>query len=276
MRNKQNTKDVRDYWANKVGEWSQWADPMAKLAKGMNKPLLNALNIQAGDRVLDLASGVGEPVFSEAQITGDQGLTIATDLVPEMLHALKSRDGSEIMNFSAADMQSLPFADNSFDHVSCRFGIMFVPDQQKSCDECFRVAQSGGKVGFLVWGRKNQQTIFNIIEKSIKDLFAIETDHDFEKIFSLEDEVELAKMLKKSGFDIDKNEQVTFTPVAPEGVNFWQSQLDMSFGHLIKNCTQEELQKLNEKIFEGLLPYKLDTGGYQMNLEVRLVSGKKP
>lgn len=268
--------NIRNYWADKVEDWSQWADPMAKLASGMNKPLLNELNIQSGDMVLDLASGVGEPIFSEAKLVGHDGLAVATDLVPEMLDALKNRSGSDIMGFSAADMQSLPFNDKVFDHVSCRFGIMFVPDQQRSIDECFRVLKSKGKAAYLVWGAKKNQRIFTIMETSILNLFNIEVDHDFDRIFSLHDENVLSGMLIKSGFDILENRQIHFKPIAPIGIRFWQSQLDMSFGHLLTGCSAEELESLHQEIERNLQEFQIKNSGYQMALDVRLVCGQKP
>lgn len=268
--------DIRNYWADKVGDWSQWADPMAKLASGMNKPLLDALDIQSGDRVLDLASGVGEPIFSEAKLVGEDGLAIATDLVPEMLDALKNRNGSNIMGFSAADMQVLPFCDNSFDHLSCRFGIMFVPDQQRSIDECFRVLNSNGKIAYLVWGAKENQRIFTVMEASILNLFQISVDHDFDRIFSLHDEITLSTMLVKSGFDILENRKISFKPIAPAGIRFWQSQLDMSFGHLLTDCSKNDMEKLHRDIELRLQEFQIDNGGYQMELDVRLVCGQKP
>lgn len=270
------TKFLRDYWASKVGDWSQWADPMAKLAAGLNQPILDSLDIQEGDCVLDLASGVGEPAFSEARLTGSSGLTIATDLVPEMLSALQKREGSDIMQFSAADMQSLPFTDNSFDHISCRFGIMFAPDQQQSLDECFRVTKSGGKVCFLVWGKQEEQRIFALIRKALESCFNIVMDQDYDKIFSLHAENHLAQMMANSGFSIVEDKQITFTPIAPKGVKFWTSQLELSFGHAIKELSQEQLDQLDHEIEKRLQEFAVPDKGYQMHLTMRLVTGQKP
>lgn len=268
--------DIRNYWADKVDDWSQWADPMAKLATGMNKPLLQVLEIQPGNQVLDLASGVGEPIFSEAKLVGEEGLAIASDLVPEMLVALKNRNGSNIMKFSAADMQALPFQDQTFSHVSCRFGIMFVPDQQLSVDECYRVLKPKGKLAYLVWGAKENQRIFNIMEASILELFQISVDHDFDKIFSLHNENTLSSMLIKSGFKIMENRKISYRPIAPKGVRFWKSQLDMSFGHLLTDCSQKDMENLHEEIEKRLKNFQIENGNYQMKLDVRLVCGQKP
>ena len=123
---------VRDYWRAKAPHWTGWADSMAAMADRFNQPLLDAIAIQPGDRVLDLASGAGEPALTAAGRAGPQGLTVASDLIPDMLSSLRARgDGAPIVAV-AADMQALPFAPASFDKVSCRFGIMFPPDVQKA------------------------------------------------------------------------------------------------------------------------------------------------
>ncbi|MTI10038.1 class I SAM-dependent methyltransferase [Curvivirga aplysinae] len=270
------TKLVRDYWASKVEDWSNWADPMAKLAAGLNQPILDSLDIQEGDHILDLASGVGEPAFSEAKLSGSSGLTIATDLVPEMLSALKKREGSDILQFSAADMQSLPFAEYSFNHISCRFGIMFVPDQLKSLAECFRVLKPLGKASFLVWGKQEEQRIFHLIRKALKSCFNIEMDEDYNKIFALHAEGHLSGMMTRSGFEIVEDKQITFSPIAPKGVKFWTSQLELSFGHAIKELSKEQLNQLDQEIEKRLQEFALSDKGYQMHLTMRLVTGQKP
>ncbi|MDX1738415.1 MAG: class I SAM-dependent methyltransferase [Alphaproteobacteria bacterium] len=276
-------KTSREYWSDKVDEWAYWADPMANLAHGINKPLLDSLQIKSGDKILDLASGVGEPAFSAAKLAGQSGLTIATDLVPEMLAALKQREGSNILTFCACDMQDLPLADNSLDKISCRFGLMFVPSPQKAINETFRVLKPAtGIHSQLVWGEKENQRIFCVIEDCLKKLFSIYTDHDFERIFSLHEEAHVASFFKNAGFDDIEETVLEFSPVAPLETNFWQSQLDMSFGHLTKSLSKDEKHQLNNKIRDALQDYRIEpsekhpNGGIQLTLSMRLITGRKP
>ena len=147
------TSEVKSHWVKKSAAWNEWADLIQKMAAKFNEPLLNLANLSKGQHILDLASGAGEPAISAAKIVGPTGFCCATDFVPEMLFGIKDRkDFCENLFLSAADMQTLPFVDRSFDRVICRFGIMFVPDIDKVISELQRVLRPNGRVAFMVWG----------------------------------------------------------------------------------------------------------------------------
>ncbi len=112
------------------------------------------LQLQPDDMVLDVAAGTGEPGLSIAA-TVHHGYVTAIDLSEGMTQI--SRDKAEsrsIANFSAlvADACELPFADNTFDKISCRLGFMFFPDMEQAAAELHRVLKPGGKMAGTVWG----------------------------------------------------------------------------------------------------------------------------
>ncbi len=91
----------------------------------MTQALLEAAEIVSGSKVLDLASGSGEPVATIASLVGPQGHVVATDLSDGMLAVARENCGdSDNIEFRQADAHDLPFADNRFDAVTCRYGVM--------------------------------------------------------------------------------------------------------------------------------------------------------
>jgi SAM-dependent methyltransferase len=60
------------------------------------------------------------------------------------------------IDFREASAESLPFADASFDALTCRFGIMFFPDLNQSLRECLRVLKPKSRATFVAWGRREQ------------------------------------------------------------------------------------------------------------------------
>src|SRR5260370_3140316 len=60
------------------------------------------------------------------------------------------------IEFREASAEELPFPDESYDALTCRFGIMFFPDLPKALRECFRVLKPGGRAAFVAWGKKEQ------------------------------------------------------------------------------------------------------------------------
>ena len=111
------------------------------------------LDPQPGMRVLDLASGTGEPAISLAPLVAPLGQVTALDRSPELLEIARERARLRgLTNFSThpADANRLPFGDASFDLVTSRFGVMFL--EQDALGEAYRVLKPGGRACFAAWG----------------------------------------------------------------------------------------------------------------------------
>jgi ubiquinone/menaquinone biosynthesis C-methylase UbiE len=116
----------------------------------VGEELCEALDIHAGQKVLDVAAGNGNATLAAARRWCD---VVSTDYVPSLLERGRLRaaaDGLSI-EFKEADAEALPFADGSFDAVVSTFGVMFTPDQDKAAAEMLRVCRSGGKIGLANW-----------------------------------------------------------------------------------------------------------------------------
>ena len=112
--------------------------------------LCEALDLRAGNRVLDVAAGNGNATLAAARRWCD---VTSTDYVPALLESGKARaqaEGHSIL-FQEADAENLPFADASFDVVISTFGVMFTPNQEKAASELARVCKPGGKIGLANW-----------------------------------------------------------------------------------------------------------------------------
>jgi ubiquinone/menaquinone biosynthesis C-methylase UbiE len=136
-----------------VKAWRRWHKKTVQHFQPMNKALLEVAEITTGLKVLDLASGSGEPAATIASLLGYEGHLIATDLSENMLAIAKENcfDANNI-DFQQADAHDLPFADNHFDVVTCRLGIMYFWDCQRALKETLRVLKPGGRAVFVAWG----------------------------------------------------------------------------------------------------------------------------
>ncbi|MBI3506986.1 MAG: class I SAM-dependent methyltransferase [Proteobacteria bacterium] len=116
----------------------------------VGESLCEALDLRAGERVLDVAAGNGNASLAAARRWCD---VTATDYVPELLDRARERANAERLplKIQIADAEALPFPDNSFDVVVSTFGVMFAPDQAKSASELVRVCRNGGKIGMANW-----------------------------------------------------------------------------------------------------------------------------
>jgi ubiquinone/menaquinone biosynthesis C-methylase UbiE len=116
----------------------------------VGETLCEALNIRAGQKVLDVAAGNGNVSLAAARRWCD---VTATDFVPALLERARERAAAERLDieFREADAEALPFPDASFDIVVSTFGVMFTPDQERAASELIRVCRRGGKIGLANW-----------------------------------------------------------------------------------------------------------------------------
>jgi ubiquinone/menaquinone biosynthesis C-methylase UbiE len=116
----------------------------------VGEELCEALDLRAGQKVLDVAAGNGNVSLAAARRFAE---VTSTDYVPSLLARGRARAEAEglKMLFREADAEALPFDDGSFDVVVSTFGVMFTPDQERAARELVRVCRRGGKIGMANW-----------------------------------------------------------------------------------------------------------------------------
>lgn len=263
----------RARWTASAEAWDRWADPMADLADKLNRPLLDAAGMIDGDRVLDLASGAGEPALSAARRVGSGGLVVGSDLVPGMLagavrRAAAATDAAPA--FTAADMTALPFADATFDRVTCRFGIMFVPDTAGALREVRRVLRPGGTAAFMVWGPRDGNALFAEIAAAVAEHLG--EDGSLDPLFRFAGPGGLSGAMAGAGFA--RTAETDLTPVrkAPADQPFWRAALEMSFGHRLGGLHADERAALEADIAARFAARAVD-GVVPVPAHVRIVTG---
>lgn len=130
--------------------------------------LFSGLELSAGQRVLDVATGGGH---TAAALSGHDTRVVASDLTPRMLseaRKLVADRGAANVAFCAADAEALPFADGAFDRVTCRIAPHHFPDVRAAVAEMARVTKVGGRIGVIdsvVPGEPSLDAFLNGIEK---------------------------------------------------------------------------------------------------------------
>jgi SAM-dependent methyltransferase len=143
-----------DFSAIKSRQQSTWASGnyavIGTTLQIVGESLCESVDVEAGQRVLDVAAGNGNASLAAAR----RGCMVtATDYVPALLDEAGARaesDGVELET-READAEALPFEDGSFDAVLSTFGVMFTPDQQQAAAELVRVCRPGGRIGLANW-----------------------------------------------------------------------------------------------------------------------------
>jgi ubiquinone/menaquinone biosynthesis C-methylase UbiE len=143
----------KEVWNRFSSGWKKWDELMMDFLKPVGDEMIRLLNPKGNDMVLDIASGTGEPGLTIASFL-DGGKVMLTDLSEDMLKiATENAADRGIRNIETlvCDVCDLPFEDETFDAVSCRFGFMFFPDMLLAAKEIARVLKPGGKIVTSVW-----------------------------------------------------------------------------------------------------------------------------
>jgi len=112
--------------------------------------IVDAVDVRAGDRVIDIAAGSGNAAIPAALRGAD---VVATDLTPELFgegHRRAQEAGAEL-EWRPADAEALPFPDDDFDVAISTVGVMFAPHHERSAAELIRVVRPGGRIGLINW-----------------------------------------------------------------------------------------------------------------------------
>jgi SAM-dependent methyltransferase len=135
----------RAMWAS--GNYPELAED---LLTELGPLLVDAGQVRAGERVLDIAAGTGNAAIPAALRGAD---VAACDLTPELIDAgrrLAAARGATVQWWQA-DAEALPFPDGEFDVVLSCIGVMFAPHHEVSAGELLRVCRPGGTIALLNW-----------------------------------------------------------------------------------------------------------------------------
>ncbi|GIL04859.1 MAG: hypothetical protein BroJett031_13790 [Betaproteobacteria bacterium] len=146
--------ETPDFAAIKRRQQATWASGdfavIGTTLQIVGESLAEAVDVRAGERVLDVAAGNGNATLAAARRFAQ---VTSTDYVPALLDKGRERARAEglTVHFEVADAEALPFDAARFDVVLSTFGAMFAPDHQRVAGEMLRVVRAGGRIGLANW-----------------------------------------------------------------------------------------------------------------------------
>src|SRR5947209_807983 len=163
--------------------------------------MLEAAGIKQGDHILDIAAGTGDQSLLAARRVGADGSVLVTDISAEMLTVaarLAEQKGLTNVTTRVMDAERLDLADNAFDAVICRLGLMLIPHPKLALSEIRRVLKPGGKLGALVWSIPANNPLFSL-PLAIVAKYMQGTSLDLSNPFALADSALFERELAAAG-----------------------------------------------------------------------------
>jgi SAM-dependent methyltransferase len=157
---------TRQQWEDAAEAWNRWGPVLETWLGPATEKMLDAANVTAGSRVLDVAAGGGGQTLAAARRVGPNGHVLATDISPRILSyaaQVTAEAGLTNVDTQIADgeaLDGLPAA--SFDAVICRVGLIYFPDQQAALTGMRRALRRGGRIAAIVYSAPEQNTFFSI------------------------------------------------------------------------------------------------------------------
>jgi SAM-dependent methyltransferase len=205
------TFDPATYKAGQRRDWTDAAEGWRKWWRRLEDPLgpvgdrlIQLAAVRPGHRVLDVATGIGEPALTAARLVGPAGRVVGTDISPGMLEVARERAaelGLGNVEFHEMDAEVLDLPENSFDAVLCRFGLMFLPDVDRALAGIRRLLVPGGRLAASVWGPPERYPMATVAFRAVARVLELPPPAPGTPgVFSLADGDALAGRFRAAGF----------------------------------------------------------------------------
>ena len=247
----------RQNWDSVAEGWKKWWKLIEEHGQVVSDRLVELAGIHQGSRVLDVATGIGEPAVTAARRVGPSGKVTAIDLSPGMLAIARERAEelglSRIIEFRESDAESLHLPPSSVDAITCRFGLMFMPNVVGALKTMRDILSQDGRIAAAVWSSLDKVPSFRLpFEIVMKETGASPPPPGSPGPFSLADTSILRQKFEEGGFHDIKIERGTmnFNLPSPEKyVDFARSTagpLGAMMAHLPAARQEEIWQKVVE------------------------------
>ena len=219
-------------WNSVAQGWEKWDEWLDSSMSACDAALLERAGLEEGNKVLDLGCGSGHPAIPAAMKIGDRGHVTGLDLSEKMLEvARKKAERAGLANtaFHACDVSRVPFEDESFDAVTSRFCLMFLPDPDGAIKEARRVLKSGGRIATAVWAGMEKNPSLSMPMEILNEFAdASPASPSAPGLFSLGAPGDLKSRMKNAGVSDVREEELVIEWVYASGREYVRMLVDMA------------------------------------------------
>ena len=237
-------------------------------------PLLDAAEIRAGERVLDVATGPGYVAAAAAE---RGAVTIGLDNAEAMLSRARRRLPQ--IEFRRGSVEALPFPDGSFDAVVGNFILLHLGRPEQAAAEFVRVLAPGGRVALTVWDVPEKARLLGVLVDAVA---AAEATPPAEipvgpPIFRFADDREFDRLLRDQGLEDIEVRTIAFSHAAPSADDLWRGLLGgtVRTSALILRQSEDVQRKIRAAFDRIVQPYQVGDR-LEIPVSVKLAAGRNP
>lgn len=209
-------RKARRGWSLAADGWRNWWRTFEDAAQPLNERLVDLARIVPGMRVLDVATGIGEPALTAARRVGARGTVLATDLSPRMIElgAERARElGLANVTFAEADAERLAldlpgFEPASFDAALSRWGLMLMPGPDAALAGIRAALRPDARLACAVWAVPERAPFLVLGREEAARALGVPPAHpDVPGPFRLAEDGALTGLLERSGMRVELEER---------------------------------------------------------------------
>lgn len=272
----------RQSWGNVAQGWRAWWSTFEGGAQTVSDRLVDLAGIKPGSRVLDVATGIGEPAVTAARRAGSGGRVLATDISPQMLAIARERaEGlglQNIMEFRESDAESLALEGGSFDAVISRWGFMFFPNLPQALRLFYNALAPGGRVAAAVWPVPDRAPVLNLSFSTVRRELGLPPQPPLDAPpFNLHDPSSLQGLLSQAGFKDVRAESVaaTFTFKSAEDYTSFQRAITAPLHALMSGQPDDRKEQIWWAVTEAARSNADSRGVVRLENEVICCAGTR-
>jgi SAM-dependent methyltransferase len=273
----------RQMWDNAAAGWQVWWETFEHGARKVSEKIVELSEIKPGDKVLDIATGIGKPAVSAARRVKPNGKVVAIDISPQMLAIAKTRAKSlgldSIMEFRESDGEKLDLPDSTakFDAILSRFGLMFFPNLPAALVRIRQTLITNGRLSAAVWSAPSKVPWLDLAFASVrKQINAPAPPPATPGPFALADIEALKQLFSQAGFKDIKIDtfQTTFEFDSPESYTKLHQQTATRIHAMLANETEEVKKQAWNSITDAVWQYADSHGRVNLDNEVICIVGR--
>jgi SAM-dependent methyltransferase len=254
------------HWEEAAAGWVARQATLRELSAPVSHWMIDQVDPQPGQRVLELAAGLGETGFLAAEMVAPVGGVITSDQADAMLDGARKRAGE--LNLTNVEFQvlnaewiDLPVA--SVDVVLCRWGYMLMVDPLVALTETRRVLKPEGQIALAVWDALEHNPWARLPGVELLERGLIEPPREGEPgPFALADKQRVRDLLEGAGFYDVWVEPLDLTQRAASFDEFWETTLDIArvFHDAVLARPQAEIAEIRDSLAARFAPYTAADG----------------